>query len=41
MLVDLGSTHNSMFEIFAISFGHSIGTMDPYRILSPIAQIFS
>jgi hypothetical protein len=41
VLVDLGSSHNSMFEVFATSFGHPIGTLDPSRILLPIAKIFS
>jgi len=32
VLVNLG-IHNLMFEVFAISLGHPIGTMDPFRIL--------
>ncbi len=34
VLVNLG-THNLMFEVFATSLGHPIGTMDPSRTLLP------
>jgi hypothetical protein len=35
VLVDLGSTHNLMFEVFVTSVGHPIVTTDPSRILLP------
>ncbi len=35
VLVDLGSTHNLMFEVFVTSLGYPIGIMDPSRILLP------
>jgi len=34
VLVNLG-THNLMFEVFASSLSHPIGTLDPSRILLP------
>ncbi len=41
VLVDLGSVHNLMFEVFVISLGHPIGTMNPSRILLPNGQMHS
>jgi hypothetical protein len=41
VLVDFGSTHNLMFEIFATSLGHPMGTMDPSQILLPNGQVHS
>ncbi len=38
MLLDLGNTHNLMFEVFANNLGHPIGTMDPSQILLPNGQ---
>jgi len=37
--VDANNTHNLMFEVFATSLGHPIGTMDPFRILLPNGQV--
>ncbi len=34
VLVNLG-THNLMFEVFATSLGHPIGSVNPSRILLP------
>ncbi len=34
VLMNVG-THNLMFEVFATSLSHPIGTMDPSRILLP------
>jgi hypothetical protein len=39
VLVDFGSTHNLMFEVFAVRLGHPIGTMDPSQILLPNGQV--
>ncbi len=39
VLVDLSSTHNLMFKVFAPSLGHPIGTMDPPWTLLPNGQV--